>query len=207
MKKDINFLEVKKQGENKKGANTTAILVVVMLIVIGVMGFMYGSTMNKIKDLDSNIAKLEQETTGSNGKYAKRNEEYNKIQKRLESFMLETLKKSQVDNCIGKVNTISRELFNEIYSSCEDNGEKKVNIVLYTFESNSGLIKLTCNLVSTGEITNELLNEIDYFTARLNEKEHIKSAESSSTDIKDNVIVFNVTITMEQKVIENEVVL
>ena len=207
MKKDINFLEVKKQGENKKGANTTAILVVVMLIVIGVMGFVYGNTMNKIKDLDSNIVKLEQETTGSNGKYAKRNEEYNKIQKRLESFMLETLKKQSMDDSIESINSISRALFEDVYSSCEDDqGNKKVNINAYSFESESGLIRLTCNLVTTGEITNEVLSEIDYFVLRLTEKELIKTAESSQTDIKDGVIIFNVTLTMD-KIVEEEVVL
>ena len=202
VKRDINFLEVKKQGENKKGANTTAILAVIMLIVIGVMGFVFGNTMNKIKTLDTNIAALEHETTS--GKYAKREAEYNKIQRKLESFMLDTLKKQALDDSVASINTMSRDLFEQIYTSATDeDGIEKINIKSYTFNSNLGIIRLSCNVI--GEGSKEKMKEVELFVNRLNSKTYLKDAVSTGLDLDSNgVLIFNVDIVMEQNIVEEE---
>lgn len=165
MKKDINFLESSKLGEQKKNSNAmTAVMIVVVVAILSVMAFMFVKMKTTYSANEKLMQELEQEKTS--GKYAKNEQAYLAAMKKLEDYLAVTDSKNALDTYINSFGELTGNIVGAIFDSAADDTNVQV-ILIKSFEFNNQSLSLGCKtLVPEPEMKN-LMSIIEAFKTRL----------------------------------------
>lgn len=159
MRKDINFLETSKQGGETKQSNSMVILVVVMLLILGIVAFVFFNTKGKLDKINADITGFENDKKT----YAPKNEVQKNMlveaQGQLQAYLKDLLSKDVIENKLDTVERVASDTVSSIAEQRVIDGTVQIKISEFKLvEGDNSMIELTCR---TNDGT-EYLQSIEY---------------------------------------------